>query len=223
MSRGGGFRLASAQLRLSDRALSGQQRFERCRHVGVRQLRECPPDARRVEGHVDSVHRERRAGLAGELWLQTGSGHGHRVQGEAGDVANGGRTADGLLQERSDLIKGQVVGAADLQNLATQTACDYGVANEGRDVGSRDEVDRVGSSPEYKDFPGSFARLLHDLSPGLHEGSGPHDGPRDAAGAQRLFGRVLGPEEPDGVIRCCADQRDQDKRGADAVDSVDQV
>jgi hypothetical protein len=25
------------------------------------------------------------------------------------------------------------------------------------------------------------------------------------------------------VIRCCADQRDQDKRGADAVDSVDQV
>jgi hypothetical protein len=45
-------------------AAFGQQFFDRCWHVGIRQVRECAAGGRWVEGHVDGVHGERCAGLA---------------------------------------------------------------------------------------------------------------------------------------------------------------
>lgn len=82
----------------------------------------------------------------------------YRLQGRAGDVPDGAAAPGDLLHEGGELVEGQVVRAAELEDLAAQAGIGDRQRGEGGDVGGGDEVDRVVAAPEHRDLPGSLQR-----------------------------------------------------------------
>ena len=75
-------------------------------------------DAGRVAGEIDTVHQERGAGLAAEFGLDASDGTGHEPQRKPGHVAWRASAPGGCLDRGGELVKGEVAGAADLEDAA---------------------------------------------------------------------------------------------------------
>jgi hypothetical protein len=92
---------------------------------------------------ADTVHQERGAGLAAEFGLDAADGTGHEPQRKPGHVAWRASAPGGCLDRSGELVKGEVAGAADLEDAAAGGGVGYGVFDERGDVCNGDEVDRV--------------------------------------------------------------------------------
>ena len=113
-----------------------------------------------------------RVSMASAVWAWRASAGlvatvraGHHLQGRARDVPHGAVASGTLLQDGSELVKRQVVRAAELQDLAAQAGIGHRQLDEGGHVGGGDEIDRVVAAAEHQDLPGGLQRQAHDRWP----------------------------------------------------------
>src|SRR2546421_7232989 len=97
--------LPFSQRRSGDVACPGQRRLDCCHWL----LGERVVSSACVERHVERVHRDCSAGLAGK--------RRHRSQEPEWDMTDFRRAAANLLQQLGQLVEGEVLAAADLDYL----------------------------------------------------------------------------------------------------------
>ena len=100
-------------------------------------------EAGRVEAEIGAIHCERGARLSAQLGLDASDAVGHQMEHEGRYVPGCPRASGCCLHGLGELVEGEIVRTADLECLAAGGGVDDRDADDGGDVGDRDDVDRV--------------------------------------------------------------------------------
>src|SRR5207248_1519961 len=117
--------------------------------------------------HLGTIHDEGGPRLAGERRLQGPERGRHEPEHRYGNVPwRLGAPGPGLDGGRQ-LVEGDIVGAADLEDLPPSPLVGDDTVDEGSDIADRDEVDRVFPATEDEGPTAPPRRLLEDADPEL--------------------------------------------------------
>src|SRR4029453_8172060 len=134
------------------------------------------PDGGGVPGQCGGFHGDRGLGLAGE---GRGDGSGQqrqRAQHHQRDVPDAAGSAAGGDEALGELGEAEILGAADLQELAAQRPVTDGEVDHGGDVVGGDEVDGVAPGAEDQGLAVVGELGAGDGDPRLQVGGGPGHG-----------------------------------------------